>query len=185
MRFFDYTGFPPAFRKGCNAFLDAYNADSVVEDRLVRGGSVEAQCKRCVRARGVAAAAVASWCVWTIVTRSDAAVPAAVPAASRRLLLQPPPTACRSVCAEVCEGFSEEQRFSEYSVDASQSDAARGRRPPGAEGGDVKVVTKTRLRDKPFAEGPAADADGDALESAAGKKKQGGRPAAPGRKAEL
>jgi hypothetical protein len=50
MRFFDYTGFPPAFRKGCAAFLDAYNEDSVVEDRLVLGGSVEAQCKRCVRA---------------------------------------------------------------------------------------------------------------------------------------
>jgi hypothetical protein len=94
------------------------------------------------------------------------------------------------VCAEVCDGFSEEQRFSEYSVDASAGEAARGRRPPGAEDADVKVETKVRVRDKPFAEGPAADADGDALESAAGKKKkqqqQGGRPAAAaGRKGEL
>jgi len=48
--FFDFTGFPPAFRKGCSAFVDRYNDDSSVEDGLVAGGSTEVQCKRICRA---------------------------------------------------------------------------------------------------------------------------------------
>jgi hypothetical protein len=36
--FFDYTGYPPELAKSCVAFLDEYNDDSVVEQRLSRGG---------------------------------------------------------------------------------------------------------------------------------------------------
>ncbi len=46
INFFDYTGFPPSYVKACKAFLDEYNDDSVVEERLFEGGEPEAAAER-------------------------------------------------------------------------------------------------------------------------------------------
>lgn len=41
--FFPYTGFPYEFVKNCEKFLDEYNDDSIVERRMLTGGTVEEQ----------------------------------------------------------------------------------------------------------------------------------------------
>jgi hypothetical protein len=47
--FFEYTGYPLSFVKGCKAFMDRYNDDSMVERRMLQAkdvsGMVSSVCK--------------------------------------------------------------------------------------------------------------------------------------------
>lgn len=40
----DYSSFPYEFKKGCKAFLDKYNDNSIVESRMVEPGGVDHHC---------------------------------------------------------------------------------------------------------------------------------------------
>lgn len=46
VNFFDYTGFPPEMVKGCKAFMDEYNDDSIVEQRMMAGGAPDEVAER-------------------------------------------------------------------------------------------------------------------------------------------